>query len=139
MVREQGLPVEIVPMPIVREPDGLAMSSRNVYLTAEQRGAALVLSGALRHARRMVMEDGVTDANLVRAAVFRIVQQQPLVALEYVSVADEETLEELEMVDRPALVLVAGKAGSTRLIDNVVVVPKGMACGLGAGLCRSCN
>jgi pantoate--beta-alanine ligase len=73
-----------------------------------------------------VTEDGVTDANLVRAAVFRIVQQQPLVALEYVSVADEETLEELAVIDRPAIVLVAGKVGSTRLIDNVVVVPKGM-------------
>jgi pantoate--beta-alanine ligase len=127
MAAEQGLPVEIIPMPIVREPDGLAMSSRNVYLTAEQGGAAMALSGALRHARHMVMEDGVTDANLVRAAVFRIVQQQPLVALEYVSVADEETLEEMVAIDRPAIVLVAGKVGSTRLIDNVVVVPKGMA------------
>ena len=126
MAAEQGLPVEIVAMPIVREPDGLAMSSRNVYLTAEQRGAALALSGALRHARRMVMEDGVADANLVRAAVFRIVQQQPLVALEYVSVADEETLEELAAIDRPAIVLVAARVGFTRLIDNVVVVPKGM-------------
>jgi pantoate--beta-alanine ligase len=126
MVRQEGLPVRIEPMPIVREPDGLAMSSRNVYLSAEERGAALAFSGALRHARRMVMEDGVTDAMLVKMAVQRIVFQQPLVKLEYVSVSDESTLEELGTIDRPAMVLVAAKVGSTRLIDNVVVMPKGM-------------
>ncbi len=126
MVQQEDLPVQVVPMPIVREPDGLAMSSRNVYLSPGERGAALALSGALRHARRMVIEDGVGDADVVRAAVREIVQDQRLVQLEYVSVADEESMTELERIDRPALVLVAAKVGSTRLIDNVVVVPKGM-------------
>ncbi len=127
MVQQEELPVTIVPMPIVREPDGLAMSSRNVYLSPEERGAALALSGALRHARRLVMEDGVTDATLVKVAVRRILQQQPAVHAEYVSVSDEATLEEVTSIDRPAMVLVAAKVGSTRLIDNVVVLPKGMA------------
>lgn len=126
MVTEQGLPVEIVPMPIVREPDGLAMSSRNVYLSAQERTAALVLSRAVREARRMVIEDGVTDGDRVRDAVRSIVAEQPLVQLEYASVANEESLAELEHITGPALVLVAAKVGSTRLIDNVVVVPKGM-------------
>ncbi len=125
MVRQEGLPVTIVPMPIVREPDGLAMSSRNVYLPPEERAAALVLSRALREACRMVMEKGMADAEVVRAAVRTIVAEQPLVRLDYVSVADEDTMEELERIDRPALVLVAAKVGSTRLIDNVVAVPKG--------------
>ena len=123
----EGLPVVVVPMPIVREPDGLAMSSRNVYLSAEERTAALALSRALREARRTVMEGGVTDADTLRAAVRATVAGQPLVQLEYVSVADEAILSELERIERPAMVLVAAKVGSTRLIDNVVVVPKGMA------------
>ncbi len=127
MAQQEGLPVTIVPMPIIREPDGLAMSSRNVYLSAEERTAALVLSRAVREARRMVMEDGVTDADRVRDAVRSIVAGQPLVQLEYASVVDEETLAELDRIDGPALVLLAAKVGSTRLIDNVVVVPKGMA------------
>ncbi|HSP54470.1 MAG TPA: pantoate--beta-alanine ligase [Dehalococcoidia bacterium] len=127
MVEQERLPVTIVPMPIVREPDGLAMSSRNVYLSPEERGAALALSGVLRHARRMVMEDGVTDATLVKLAVHRILQQQPAVRTEYVSVSDEATMLELDSIDRAAMVLVAARVGNTRLIDNVVVVPKGMA------------
>ena len=127
MVEQEGLPVEIVPMPIVREPDGLAMSSRNVYLSGEERTAALVLSRALREARRMVMKEGVRDADRVREAVRSIVAGQSLVQLEYVSVADEETMAELERIEGPALVLVAANVGSTRLIDNVVVVPLGMA------------
>ncbi len=127
MVQQEQLPVTIVPMPIVREPDGLAMSSRNAYLSTGERTSALALSRALRVARRMVMEDGVRDADEVRAAVRDVIAQQLLVNLDYVSVADEETMTELERIDRPAMLLVAAKVGSTRLIDNVVVVPRGMA------------
>lgn len=126
MVQQEGLPVQIIPMPILREPDGLAMSSRNVYLSPKERRAALALSGALRDARRMVLEDGVTDAAPVKIEVRRIVEGDQLVRLEYVSVSDEETLEEVTAIDRPVMVLVAGRLGGTRLIDNVVVVPKGM-------------
>jgi pantoate--beta-alanine ligase len=154
MVVEQRLPVEIVPMPIVREPDGLAMSSRNVYLSKEGRSLALRLSQSLRLAERMVMQDGATDAETVRRTVEEYFESPlsahpeepagrgtrpegvskgerrtdliPAVALDYVSVSDERTLEELETIDRPALILIAARIGKTRLIDNTIVVPKGM-------------
>jgi len=126
LVQQEGLPVQVVPMPTVREPDGLAMSSRNVYLSPEERAAALALSHALSRARRMVMEDGVTTAAPVKEAAQRIIARQPLVRLEYISISGEETLEELRVIDRPALVLIAARIGTTRLIDNMVVVPKGM-------------
>lgn len=127
MVRDLGLPVEIVPMPIVRESGGLAMSSRNVYLSPEQRVSALVLSRALRLAHQMVMEQGVTDADRVRDKLSNLVRAQPGVELEYVSVSDEDTFEEMDAVDRPVLVLLAARLGATRLIDNAVLVPKGVA------------
>jgi len=126
MVRQEKLPVTIVPVPIVREADGLAMSSRNVYLSPAERVAALVLSRALKHARRIVMDGGVTDASSVAKAAREVIAEEPLLHLDYVSVADEETMEELARIDRPALVLVAARVGSTRLLDNVVVVPKAM-------------
>jgi pantoate--beta-alanine ligase len=122
MVVEQRLPVEIVPMPTVREPDGLALSSRNVYLSAQQRRAALVLPRALALAREMVATD-ITDAEAIRNA---IESSQFSSHLDYVSVSDERTLEELHTIDRPTLILIAGRVGTTRLIDNTIVVPKGM-------------
>jgi pantoate--beta-alanine ligase len=132
MVAEQKLGVEIVPMPTVREPDGLAMSSRNVYLSSEEREAALALPRTLSLARRLVIDEGVTDAEAVRRAVRaaletprRGVSTQRL-ALDYVSVSDEQTLEELDTIDRPALVLLAARVGATRLIDNTIVVPMGL-------------
>jgi pantoate--beta-alanine ligase len=132
MVEEQKLDITIVPMPIVREPDGLAMSSRNVYLSSEEREAALALPRALVLARRMVAEEGVTDAEAVRRAVRTAVETsrrrvpEPPLALDYVSVSDKQTLEELESIDRPALILLAAQVGATRLIDNTIVVPKGV-------------
>jgi pantoate--beta-alanine ligase len=118
MAVEQGLPVEVIGRPIVREPDGLAMSSRNVYLSAEERAAALILSRSLRRAQEMV-EDGETTASRVRAAMEEMIAAEPLVAVDYVSVADDETLEEIERIKGPALALVAARVGTTRLIDNV--------------------
>jgi pantoate--beta-alanine ligase len=138
MVEEQRLGVEIVPMPTVREPDGLAMSSRNAYLSPEERQAALAIPRALTLARRLVMDEGMTDAETVRNAVREAIETvgsarpgalvgragQPRPALDYVSVSDEQTLEELETIDRPALVLIAARVGATRLIDNTLVVPE---------------
>jgi len=126
--------VEIVPVPTVREPDGLAMSSRNVYLSSDEREAALALPRALTLARHLVMDEGVTDASDIRKAVelattsrvetLRRRLSTPRLALDYVSVSDEQTLEELDTIDRPALVLLAARVGATRLIDNTIVVPK---------------
>jgi pantoate--beta-alanine ligase len=126
MVREQGLPVEIVAMPTVREPDGLAMSSRNAYLSPEERQTALVVPRALDLARMMVQRWGVRDADMLRDSLEEYIRQKPQVRIDYVAVTDYETLEELEVIDRPALVLLAVCVGSTRLIDNDVVVPPGV-------------
>jgi len=128
MVEEQRMPVEIVPMRTVREPDGLAMSSRNVYLSPQERKAALALPRNLALARRLVMDEGMTDAeavcNAIEAALTPRVDA-PL-SFDYVSISDEHTLEELDIIDRPTLVLLAAHVGATRLIDSAVVVPRGM-------------
>jgi pantoate--beta-alanine ligase len=123
MVEQEKIPVDIIPMPIVREPDGLAMSSRNVYLASEQRNLALRLSQSLRIATGMVA-GGSTGANEVRDAL-RQYLIDPNIEVDYVSVSDEQTLDELAIIDRPALILVAARIGTTRLIDNTIVVPPG--------------
>lgn len=120
MVHDLNLPVEIVPVPTVREADGLALSSRNVYLSAQERQEALALSAALRLAQELVAR-GERRASVIRARMRRRIRQEPDARIDYVSVADAETLEELTVVDRPALVSLAVRIGSTRLIDNVVV------------------
>ncbi|MCH8813739.1 MAG: pantoate--beta-alanine ligase [Chloroflexi bacterium] len=126
MVRDLALPVEIVPMPIVREPDGLAMSSRNAYLSPDQRENAIALSRALDEARQMV-QDGVRDADRIRSRAQAILDETEGVSVDYISVADEQTLHELDVVDRPALLLLAARVGATRLIDNTILVPPGVA------------
>ncbi len=120
MVRDLDVPVEILAMPIVREPDGLAMSSRNVYLSAEERAAAHVLCLAVSLADRM-FDDAERDASRIREAVERAIAAEPLARIDYVSVADYETLEELSVIDRTALVSLAVWFGPTRLIDNTVL------------------
>ena len=117
-----ALPVDVVAMPIVREPDGLAMSSRNVYLSPEDRAAALVLSRSLRHAEALIRA-GETNAASIKRQVEAIIRAEPRVALEYVSIADEQTLEEIATLDRPALLLLVGRLGATRLLDNAVLIP----------------
>lgn len=122
MVRDLDLTVEIVPMPIVREPDGLAMSSRNQYLSPDERQRSVALSAALVEVRQMV-RDGVTDAEQLRAHVRSVVGAAGGIEIDYVSVAGEETLEEIAVIDRPAIVLIAARVGDTRLIDNTILVP----------------
>lgn len=122
MTRDLDLPLRIVGMPIVREPDGLAMSSRNAYLTPEQRTAATVLRRALAAAEGL-FEDGVRDAAQIRRRVEGVIAEEPLAEVDYVSVADAETLDELQAFDAPALVSLAARFGQTRLIDNVVLAP----------------
>jgi pantoate--beta-alanine ligase len=123
MVADLNLPVEIVPCPTVREPDGLAMSSRNVYLSPEERTQALALSRALELARRLVREEGLRDAAELRRRLEDFLRRSPGVGLDYVSVAHPETLAELERIEGPALVLLAARVGPARLIDNALIEP----------------
>jgi pantoate--beta-alanine ligase len=120
MVADLNMPVEIVAMPIVREADGLALSSRNAYLTPEQRAAAPVLRRALDEAERLYAS-GERDASVMRGAMQALIASEPLAEVDYVSVADAATLEELERIAGPALVSLAVRFGGTRLIDNVEV------------------
>ncbi len=120
MVSDLNMNLAIVTVPTVREPDGLAMSSRNTYLNPEQRRAAVVLYQALCLAQK-IWEQGETNAEHLRQEMLALIQKQPLADINYVSVADAETLDELDTVRSPALVSLAVKIGSTRLIDNIVL------------------
>ena len=124
MVEEQRLPVEIVGLPTLREPDGLAMSSRNAYLSSEERQAALVLPRALELARTIVECEGVRDAGKLKEALLDCIRREPLARIDYVALTDYETLEELTTIDRSALLLLAVRIGSTRLIDNTPLTPR---------------
>ncbi|MHB8575569.1 MAG: pantoate--beta-alanine ligase [Dehalococcoidia bacterium] len=118
LVTDLNLPVQVVGMPTVREPDGLAMSSRNAYLDQEQRRAALVLSRALRCAVER-WSAGEHCADRLRGFVTQTIATEPAVELEYVSVADGETLEELDDAKSDAVISLAARVGKIRLIDNV--------------------
>ena len=120
MTRDLNFPVEIVVCPIVREPDGLAMSSRNVYLDPEQRKAATVLSRALQAAKE-AYDKGERDAEILRRKMKEILASEPLANVQYVSCADYDTLQELDSVTGKALLSMAVFIGKTRLIDNVVL------------------
>jgi pantoate--beta-alanine ligase len=120
MVADLNMDLKIITLPTVREPDGLAVSSRNTYLNPDERKAAVVLYQALSLAQKL-WSQGEKDAQRLRDEMIRLIQQQPLATIDYVSVANAETLDELEKVNPPALVSLAVKIGSTRLIDNVVL------------------
>jgi pantoate--beta-alanine ligase len=124
MARDLAIPTEVVTCPTVREGDGLAMSSRNVHLSAEERAAAPVLRRALTAARAR-WEAGERSGEALRAEMRRLLAEEPLAAPEYVSVADGRTLEELDAVAGPALLSLAVRFGSTRLIDNEPLEPRG--------------
>jgi pantoate--beta-alanine ligase len=120
MARDLNFPLEVVVCPTVREPDGLAMSSRNAYLDPEQRRAATVLYHALSVAKA-VYEAGERDAEKLRALMRETLAAEPLARVQYVSCADYDTLEELETVGGKALLSMAVFVGKTRLIDNFVL------------------
>ncbi len=122
MVRDLAIPVQIAPCPIVREPDGLALSSRNVYLEPEQRQYATALSRALQAGQGRVA-DGERDALAVRQAIEAVLLDTPGLRPDYVAVVDPESLEPLERLDRPARALIAARLGKVRLIDNAPLVP----------------
>ena len=123
MTRDLLLPIEIVACPTVREPDGLALSSRNVYLTAEERAQALSLSAGLRAASD-AFERGERDAERLRAMVRERIESQPLADISYISLADSETLDELEgALERAAMLSLAVRFSGATLIDNVALEP----------------
>ena len=120
MVRDLSLPIEVVGCPTVREPDGLAQSSRNAYLSPEQREAAGCLFLALSEAAEMA-RGGERDAATLVAAMAREVGATPEARIDYAAVVDEETFEEVETIAGPARALVAARFGETRLIDNLLL------------------
>jgi len=120
MVADLDMNLEIITVPTVREPDGLAMSSRNIYLNSEQRQAAVVLYQALSLAQQL-WSQGEKDAEQIRQEMVALIKKQPLADIDYVSIADNETLDELDTIKPPALVSLAVRIGKTRLIDNVVL------------------
>ncbi|HEY4668711.1 MAG TPA: pantoate--beta-alanine ligase [Tepidiformaceae bacterium] len=123
MVEDLNVPSEIVPCDIVREADGLAMSSRNVYLTPEQRAAVPVINHALTEACAR-FDAGERSAPVIRSLVSELIAAEPLAAIEYVSLADDRTLDELDgAIDRPVLLSVVIRFGQTRLLDNVELQP----------------
>lgn len=120
MTLDLNFPIEIVVCPTVREADGLAMSSRNVYLDAEQRKAATVLFRALSAAKEMY-EAGERNAEKLRGQMKEVIAAEPLAQMQYVSCADYDTLEELDVVKGKTLLSMAVFIGRTRLIDNFVL------------------
>ena len=122
MVRDLNLPVEIVVCPIVREPDGLAMSSRNAYLSPEQRQQALLLHRSLILVEQMVSA-GERNASRLIAAAREEFSREFAVRLDYFEVVNPETLDPVGEVTEGALIAVAAYVGSTRLIDNTVIHP----------------
>jgi pantoate--beta-alanine ligase len=120
MVKDLDMPIDIVVCPTVREPDGLAMSSRNTYLNEGERRAATVLFRSLSKATQLY-ETGERNAEKLRQSMLEVLAGEPLAEIQYVSVADLETLEEKEGEVEEALLSMAVRIGKTRLIDNVIL------------------
>ena len=120
MVSDLNMDTKIISLPTVREPDGLAMSSRNSYLNPKERQAALILYQSLMLAKKLYRQ-GEEDAAKLRGEMVRFIRKEPLATIDYVAITDALTLEELESVKPPALVSLAVKIGETRLIDNIVL------------------
>ncbi len=128
MVSQLDMAVDVVAVPTVREDDGLALSSRNVYLTPEQRQAAPAIFRALLAAERLWIR-GERDGHALRGAVRTVLDETPLIeAVDYVSVAGTRDLAELDRVTGPAMVSVAVRMGRARLIDNLVLNPANLSC-----------
>ena len=120
MVADLNMNLEVIVAPTVRENDGLAMSSRNTYLNAQERQAATVLFKALTLARNL-HKKGESNADIIHQQMTTLISKEPLAEIEYVSIADAESLEELSKIDKPALASLAVRIGKTRLIDNMLL------------------
>jgi pantoate--beta-alanine ligase len=122
LVRDLNYDIEIVGHPIVREADGLAMSSRNFYLSPEERRAALCLSRSLRRAACMVQR-GETRERVITDAVRAVIDKEPFARVEYVTLCDSVTLRPVKQIHESALLALAVRIGKTRLIDNQILKP----------------
>ena len=119
MVRDLNMNVQVVGCPIVREADGLAKSSRNTYLSAEERAAALVLSRAVAEGQRL-MEAGERNAETVTGAMKQLIEAEPLARIDYVEMVSWDGIKPVEVAEGPVLVAMAVYIGKTRLIDNFI-------------------
>jgi len=120
MVADLNMPLEIVVCPTVREPDGLAVSSRNRYLTEQQRRDATCIYKSLQKCREMI-DAGTTDSETIIAEMRKILSRAPSIEIEYISIVDAETLQTIDKIAGKALAAVAVRIGQTRLIDNILV------------------
>ena len=120
MCRDLDMPTEIITCPTLRDSDGLAMSSRNVYLSPAERTSGLSLSRALQLARNKV-RSGETDLNAIRLALRAEIEQTPGVSVDYATIVDPESLVELTEIAPHMVALVAARVGATRLIDNMLI------------------
>jgi pantoate--beta-alanine ligase len=121
MVEDLNVPIRVEVCPTVRESDGLAMSSRNRYLSRPSRQRALAISRSLFHAKTLVSE-GERNAELVVAATRRVLEDGGIRRIDYVALCDPQTLEDRKSLDRPTIALIAVRIGKTRLIDNLWIV-----------------
>jgi pantoate--beta-alanine ligase len=120
MAADLNMNLKVIVCPTIREADGLAMSSRNVYLTPEQRKAAPVLNKSLQLAKSL-FDGGEKDATAILAKMTALIQKEPLGKIDYISISGTQTLAELKSVEKSALVSMAVKFGNTRLIDNIIL------------------
>lgn len=120
MVRDLNFDIEIIPCPIVREADGLAMSSRNTYLNKLERKAALVLSKSLFKAKERI-EEGEKDANRIKEFIKENINSEPLAKIDYVEVVNGDSLKPIESIEGSVLIAIAVRIGPARLIDNILM------------------
>lgn len=124
MVRDLNFDIEIVGCPIIREEDGLAKSSRNTYLSTEERKAALVLSRSLSKAKE-VINSGVTDVSIIKETICEIIEKEPCAKIDYVEIVDSEELVSVDKIEKDVLIALAVYIGKTRLIDNFTYICRG--------------
>lgn len=125
LVKELGFDIDIVVCPIVREDDGLAMSSRNSYLSDEERKAALILNKALEYGKGLMLSGREDKSDSIKEKMGAFIKAESLVTIDYVEIAGPEYLENIKEVKTPAVILLAAKVGATRLIDNIIIEGEG--------------
>jgi len=124
MATDLNFNTEIIVCPTVREADGLAMSSRNSYLSKEERQAALILYKALRHGEHIILTGKTTDAFAVKKEMEHMIKFEPRAQIDYVAVVDAQYLDKVEKIKSPVALCIAVRIGKTRLIDNILVVQR---------------